>query len=533
MSIVLQGISYIHSDNTVLFRNIDLTVNKGQKVALVGNNGCGKSTLLRILAGMLSPQEGEIITPSRPYYVPQHFGQYDGMTVAQALGIDQKLKALAAITNGETSIEHFNTLDEDWTIEERALASIHAWQLGHIRLDQPMGTLSGGEKTKVFLAGIAIHQPSILLLDEPTNHLDKRSRERLYRLIASARETLLVVSHDRTLLNLLTSLAELTPRGISLYGGNYEFYKEQKELEQEVLQERLSDKEKELRLIRKTAKEVAERKQKHDSRGKKHNIKQGMPKIMMGALKNQAERSTSKQKDIHEEKEESVSNDLKLLRSSQIDTQAMKLDFSASGLHNGKILVTAKAINFGYEDARLLWDSPLDFQIKSGERWVVQGDNGSGKTTLLKLITGQLIPTAGDLIRAEFSYTYIDQEYSIIHDSLTVYEQAQTFNSRHFQEHEIKMLLSRYLFPHGTWDKTCDKLSGGEKMRLVFCCLMIGNQTPDLFILDEPTNNLDIRSIDIITSMIKDFKGTVLLISHDSYFIREMGTTQTIDLNSV
>lgn len=533
MSIVLQGISYIHSDNTVLFREIDLTVNKGQKVALVGNNGSGKSTLLRILAGTLSPREGEVIASSRPYYVPQHFGQYDDMTVAEALGIDKKLKALAAITNGDTSIESFDTLDDDWTVEERSLASLHTWQLGHIRLTQPMRALSGGEKTKVFLSGIAIHQPSILLLDEPTNHLDKKSREKLYNYISSCKETLLVVSHDRTLLNLLTTLAELTPGGISLYGGNYEFYKEQKEREQEASQERLSDKEKELRLLRKTAQKAAERKQKHDSRGKKRSLKQGVPKIMMGVLREKAEKSTSKLKDVHEEKVESASNDLKRLRSSQIDTQVMKLDFSASGQHNGKILVIAKGINFGYEGGGSLWASPLEFQIKSGERWVIQGDNGSGKTTLLRLITGQLVPVTGTLIRAEFSYTYIDQEYSIIHDNLTIYEQAQTFNTRHFQEHEIKTLLNRYLFPYDTWDKTCDKLSGGEKMRLVFCCLMIGNQTPDLFILDEPTNNLDIQSIDIVTSMIKDFKGTVLLISHDSYFIREMEVTQTIDLNRV
>ena len=142
MSIVAQKITYIHPDNQVLFKGIDLTINKGQKVALVGNNGSGKSTFLRILAGTLQAQEGEIIYPTPPYYVPQHFGQYDNLTVAQALRIDGKLEALRAITEGDASLSNFNTLADDWTIEERSLAALHAWGLEHILLSQPMRTLS-------------------------------------------------------------------------------------------------------------------------------------------------------------------------------------------------------------------------------------------------------------------------------------------------------------------------------------------------------------------------------------------------------
>lgn len=150
MSIVAQKITYIHPDNQVLFKGIDLTINKGQKVALVGNNGSGKSTFLRILAGTLQAQEGEIIYPTPPYYVPQHFGQYDNLTVAQALRIDGKLEALRAITEGDASLSNFNTLADDWTIEERSLAALHAWGLEHILLSQPMRTLSGRRENQGF-----------------------------------------------------------------------------------------------------------------------------------------------------------------------------------------------------------------------------------------------------------------------------------------------------------------------------------------------------------------------------------------------
>ena len=178
-----------------------------------------------------------------------------------------------------------------------------------------------------------------------------------------------------------------------------------------------------------------------------------------------------------------------------------------------------------------LWMTPLSFLIKSGDRLCVKGLNGSGKTTLLKLITGQLQTQTGTLTRADFTYVYLNQEYSIIDDRSSVLEQAYAFNSRNLPEHEIKIILNRFLFPAAEWDKSCRKLSGGEKMRLAFCCLMISNNTPDMFILDEPTNNLDIQSIEIITASIKNYTGTVLAISHDDYFIKEIDIDQPILLH--
>lgn len=180
---------------------------------------------------------------------------------------------------------------------------------------------------------------------------------------------------------------------------------------------------------------------------------------------------------------------------------------------------------------QFLWKTPLSFLIKSGDRLCVKGLNGSGKTTLLKLITGQLQTQTGTLTRADFTYVYLNQEYSIIDDRSSVLEQAYAFNSRNLPEHEIKIILNRFLFPAAEWDKSCRKLSGGEKMRLAFCCLMISNNTPDMFILDEPTNNLDIQSIEIITATIKNYTGTVIAISHDDYFIKEIDIDQPILLH--
>lgn len=544
MSISIQQISYIHPDKEVLFSDLNFAISKGQKLGLVGNNGCGKSTLLQIIAGQLSPSSGVIVRPDDLYYIPQHFGQYDSLTIAQALQIERKQQALHAILAGDVSNENFTILNDDWNIEERSIAALDLWGLGQFTLSYPMNLLSGGEKTRVFLAGMDIHHPSVILMDEPTNHLDSSGRQRLYDWVEKYRSTLLVVSHDRTLLNLLPEICELEKHQINYYGGNYEFYKEQKTLMQEALQQRIEEKEKALGIARKVARETAERRDKQNVRGEKSNIRKGVPRIVFNALQGKSEKSTSKLTGVHQEKAEKLTNERNQLRGSLSPTAALKTDFNSSSLHTGKILVTAKEINFSYHSNSInndiqensiskqqLWQAPVSFQLKSGDRLRIEGANGSGKTTLLKLITGQLQPQEGTLTRTDFSYVYLNQEYSIIDDRNSILEQAYAFNSRNLPEHEIKIILNRYLFPASEWDKSCRKLSGGEKMRLAFCCLMISNNTPDMFILDEPTNNLDIQSIEIITATIKNYAGTVIAISHDNYFIQEIGVEQCILLS--
>lgn len=538
MNISIQQITYIHVDKEILFKSLNLSVSKGQKIALIGNNGSGKSTLLQIIAGRLSPSSGTVFCPDDLYYVPQHFGQFDGQSICEVLQADKKISALHAILHGDASIENFNILNDDWGIEERIQTALTSWGIDDKLPSQLMNKLSGGEKTRVLLAGIEIYNPSAILLDEPTNHLDATGRNRLYEFVKKTSSTLIVVSHDRTLLNLLSTTCELTPNRIISYGGNYEFYKEQKSIMQNALQQQLEEKEKEIRLAKKIARETAERKEKQNARGKKANIKKGISRMGMNTLKDKAEKSTNKLSNIHTEKTDKLVNEMRQIQNSLSDMALLKTDFNASSLHHGKILVTAKDINFSYEQCRndakctvknkhfakaMLWETPFSFQLKSGDRISIEGPNGCGKTTLLKLITGELKPTQGNMTRTYFSYIYLNQEYSIIKNEYSILEQAESFNSRHLPEHEVKTILNRYLFPASVWDNPCRKLSGGEKMRLAFCCLMINDNTPDLFILDEPTNNLDIQSINIITKTIKDYTGTVVVVSHDKYFVKEIG----------
>ena len=527
--LILQGASYIHPNGDLLFSDLNLTINKYEKIALIGHNGSGKSTLLKILSGKLRPTAGYVKTESVPYYVPQLFGQFNDFTVAQALKIEDKLKALNEILNGEVTDENLTILNDDWTIEERCAEALIYWRLEGLDLSQKMESLSGGQKTSVFLAGIAIHRPDIVLMDEPTNHLDLESRNRLYDYIRLTRNTLVVVSHDRTLLNQIEKICELSKRGITIYGGNYDFYTAQKKIENTALNNDLKAKEKALRKAKEVERESIERQQKLDAKGKKKQEKAGLPTISMNTLKNNAEKSTAKLKAVHTEKLDHISAELSQLRSALPDADKMKIGFNQARLHKGKSIVEAKEVNFAFQD-QLLWKEPLSFRIFSAERYVIKGRNGSGKTTLIKLILGQLRPSVGSLNKADISAMYIDQDYSLIDNQLTVYEQAQQYNSGALQEHEVKIRLNRFLFGKTDWGKSCSALSGGEKMRLILCSLTIGNQSPDLIILDEPTNNLDIQNIEILTTAINEYQGTLLVVSHDEYFLKQIYVEHSIDL---
>jgi ATPase subunit of ABC transporter with duplicated ATPase domains len=527
--LTLNRVSYIHPNGDHLFENIDLAIHPHDKIALIGNNGAGKSTLLQLLAGQLRPSSGIISRETKPYYVPQHTGQFNGMTVAEALQIDRPLLALHEIIAGRATEENLAALNDEWLLEERCREAFKAWGLHDALLYRKMDALSGGQKTKVFLAGIAIHQPDIVLLDEPSNHLDTAGREQLYQYVSTTNKSLVVVSHDQALLRRLPLVYALDRRGLTLYGGDYDFYTAQKKIAEDALQHDLKSKEKALRKAKEVERESLERKQRLDARGKKKQEKAGLPTISMNTFRNNAEKSTSRMKDVHADKIQNIAQELTTLRQEIPDIDKMKIDLGDANLHHGKRLLEAHDINFAYQD-RMLWLQPLSFLVTSGERIALVGGNGSGKTTLIRIMLGEIQPTVGTLERATVSSVYIDQDYSWIDRSLTILEQAQRVNDSKLPEHEIKIRLNRFLFSKDAWDKPCRALSGGEKMRLMLCCLTISNQAPDMIVLDEPTNNLDMQNTAILMAAMRDYRGTLIVVSHDNHFLQHVRVAREIEV---
>ncbi len=521
MSIIACGLSYRHANRESLFSNVSLSVPDGAKVSLIGRNGAGKSTLLRLLAGRLTPVSGSVVASSRPYFIPQHTDS-DGRSVADLLGVADRVRALRAICAGSVDPNDFDTLGDDWAVEERCRAALDEWGLSDMTLDASVASLSGGERTKAMLAGWNLHAPEIVLLDEPTNHLDRSARAKLYDMVATTHATLVVVSHDITLLNLPDSTCELTAAGIRLYGGNYDFYRERRSVEEQALAERIDAERTALRAARKQAQEVRERQERRSAQGERSKAKAGQARILVNARGAQAQNSAARLRDRHASIIDDARQRLADLCEQQVRRGELKIDFDDAALHAGKRLIRAEGVNFAYGNGGPLWSRPIDLEIRSGDRVRLAGDYGCGKTTFVRLLLGELSPTAGRIERADFSTVYLDQEYGALDSSLSVLEMAERHNAHRLADHEIKIRLDRALFPRRTWDKPCRALSGGERMRLWLCCMMLSDSIPDLMVLDEPTNNLDIESLEILTDTIRDYRGTLLVISHDDRFVREV-----------
>ena len=528
MGLIIRSLNYVHPDNKELFHDLSFILNDGEKAALVGINGAGKSTLLRIISGKLQSTSGEIIYSEKPWYVPQHLGEFDTWSVARALGADTKLDALHAILRGDTDLQHFTALGDDWDIENRVKKVLGKWELGNINENRLLGSLSGGQKTKVFLSAMDMNSEYLILLDEPSNHLDIRTRMKLYNLILQSKSTMLIVSHDRTLLNLMNKTLEISDKGIEVFGGNFDFYQQRKMEKVNALRARLNEQSKALKQSEKKANDMAGQRTQQEFRGRSAGLSNSIPRIIAGGLKNKAERSTARMMNAHEEKIASLLQNIEETKAQIQEYETLKIEIRSPEINQGQLLIDIVDVNFRYRD-RSLWRN-LNFQIKSGERVQIEGENGSGKTTLLKIITGELAPFEGTCNSAVFSHFYLDQNYSMIDPKLTIYEQIQEYNRRGLEEHELKELLLYSQFSPADFDRKCVGLSGGERMKLSLSCLLVTKQAPDLLILDEPTNNLDIRSLEVLTLAVKNFEGTLLVISHDEYFINEIGIDYRIRL---
>jgi ATPase subunit of ABC transporter with duplicated ATPase domains len=529
--LAIHDLTVRHPGGDYIFQQLQLSVSAHEKVALVGANGSGKSTLLKLITGEFHIDSGSITfadSGTTIYLVPQHFGQYDHLSVAALMGIQAKVDALRQILSGVGRLEDYHMLDEDWLIEDRAREALDSWDLTDVALQQPVSSLSGGQKTRVLLAATALHPVDLLLLDEPSNHLDQLGREKLYQLIENIHAAVLVVSHDRQLLQRINIIYELSPTGIKRYGGNYDFYSAQKEVELAAINARILDRQKTLTKVRTIARETMEQKQKMDVRGKRQKIKAGVPAIALNTLRNKAEQTGSKLKSVHTEKIAALQAELHQLQDKP-SINTIRFDLHVPKQQGAKILFQLKRGQLFFT-AKSVWTQPIDFELMRGERVAIQGRNGSGKSSLLRVIYGELAVESTLLKKSDFQSVYLDQEYSVIDNSLTVYEQMQYFNEAALAEHELKIRLNRFLFDHSSWDKPCRVLSGGEKMRLLLCGLMLRKLSPDVLLLDEPTNNLDLPNIELLTTVIADYTGTVVVVSHDLDFLAQIGIQRYVQL---
>ncbi|REK90217.1 ABC transporter ATP-binding protein [Streptomyces inhibens] len=519
-SIVCTGLGFTWPDGSPVLEDFQLAVGPG-RTGLIGVNGSGKSTLLKLIAGELTPTAGSVKVAGEVGYLPQHAPLDTGLRVDQALGIAAARAALHAIESGDAHEEHFTAIGDDWDVEERARATLDQLGLHGIDLDRTIGEISGGESVLLRLAALLLRRPDVLLLDEPTNNLDRAARQRLYAAVAGWSGVLVVVSHDRELLELVDRIADLRGGEIHWYGGNFSAYEQALAVEQEAAERMVRVAEAD---VHRQKRELADAHVKLARRvryGNKMTANKREPKIIMNERKREAQVSAGKHRIMHTERLKEARERLDEAAEAVRDDDEIRIDLPHTAVPPGRTVLTLRALQARY-------GARADLEVRGPERIALTGRNGSGKTTLLRTVAGELPPEAGTA-GTHVPYRFLPQRLEVLDDALTVVENVARF-APDATNNRIRARLARFLFKGARADQQAGTLSGGERFRASLAALMLAEPAPQLLMLDEPTNNLDMASVRRLVTALESYEGALMVVSHDLTFLRELGITRWLAL---
>ncbi|MEG3630274.1 ABC-F family ATP-binding cassette domain-containing protein [Streptomyces poriticola] len=517
-SISCTSLSFAWADGTPVLDGLDISFGPG-RTGLVGVNGSGKSTLLRLIGGELTPADGSVRVVGEIGYLPQNVTLDTGLRVDEALGIAGRRAALHAIEAGDAAEEHFETVGDDWDVEERALAMLGELGLGHIGLDRTVGEVSGGESVLLRLAALLLRRPDVLLLDEPTNNLDLYARRRLCAAVASWPGVMVVVSHDRQLLDLVDQIADLHSGEITWYGGNFSAYEEALAAEQEAAERMVRVAGADLKRQKRELVEARTKLAKRVRYGNKMYENKREPRAVMKMRRRTAQVSAGKHRIMHEEKLAEARERLDDAAEAVRDEAEIRVDLPYTAVPAGRTVLTLR-------DPELAHGGLVEggFDLYGSERIALIGRNGAGKTTLLRTIAGELDPVAGEAT-AHVPLRFLPQRLDVLDGGLTVAENVARF-APGATGNRIRAQLARFLFRGARADQQAATLSGGERFRAALAALMLAEPAPQLLMLDEPTNNLDMASVRQLTTALESYEGALLVAGHDLPFLESIGITR-------
>ncbi|GAA3892110.1 ABC-F family ATP-binding cassette domain-containing protein [Streptomyces sedi] len=512
---------YDWPDGTRVFDGLELAFGPG-RTGLVGLNGSGKSTLLKLIAGELTPAAGSVRVEGEVGYLAQTLTLDTEQPVDRLLGIARARAALHAIEAGDGSEAHFAAVGDDWDVEERTRAVLDQLGLSHIDLDATVGRVSGGEGVLLRLAALLLRRPDVLLLDEPTNNLDLRARERLNAAVRAWRGVLVVVSHDRELLERVDQIADLREGRVVRYGGTLTAYQEALAVEQEAAERGVRAAEADVRRQKRELIEAHDKLAGRARAGKRAAETGGLPKIVAGARKRAAEVSAGKHRILHEERLSEARDRLTEAESAVRDDDEIRVDLPHTAVPARRRVLTLRELE-------LRNGARADLAVVGPERIGLVGPNGAGKTTLLHTVAGLLAPAGGQAL-AHVPLRYLPQRLDVLDGALTLAENVRALAPT-AEPQRVRAQLARFLFRKDAPDQRVGTLSGGERFRATLAALMLADPAPQLLLLDEPTNNLDLASVRQLTSALAAYRGALLVASHDLPFLRELGLTRWLSLD--
>lgn len=493
-----------------IIRDATFLVNEHEKVAIVGVNGAGKTTLLKILTGEESADGGSVTLAkdAKLGYLRQINNVDSALSIIDELytviepilnmekRMSQMQEDMKHLTGSEleelyssyTALTHSYELMDGYAAKSRVVGILKGLGFEEADFDRKINTLSGGQKTRVFLAKLLLEEPDIILLDEPTNHLDLRSIEWLESYLLNYKGAVIIVSHDRYFLDKIVSkVIDIENGNVQMYLGNYTDFSNKKQM-----------------LLDAKMKEYLNQQQEI-----KHQ-EAVITKLKQFNREKSIKRAESRQKQLEK---------IERVEAPQTYSENMRLSLDISK-ESGKDVLTVHNLSKSFDHKKLFED--INFEIKRGERVAIIGDNGTGKTTLLKIINGLLNPDTGEVIYgSNVSVAYYDQEHQVLHMDKTLFDElSDTYPD--MTNTQIRNILAAFLFTGEDVYKKIADLSGGERGRVSLVKLMLSKA--NFLLLDEPTNHLDIVSKDVLENALNNFPGTVCYVSHDRYFINKTAT---------
>ena len=570
--ITLDHISYAHPGEPPLFTDLS-AVFSAPLTGLIGDNGAGKTTLFRLILGDINPSQGIISTPPHIAYLPQDLGLSGHQHLADIFGITKILQALDALESGEYSPSLYDTIGDAWDIEERTLVALaeHGFgpaltttdtQARRNLLVRPLSTFSGGEAVIAALASLLCSDPEFILLDEPTNNLDSAAKAQLFAALEALPCPALIISHDRDLLERVNVIAELhcDRQGLAhlrLFEGNYSTYRQALDTEQQAAQRRVTEAKNRVRsahrewvqaqeIISKNMAQVWKDDQpdtilalaKDASRQaavKLRVLRIGKQEQAQEAYQKAQEQVRAQEKIYAELSQQPLPAGRKVLELHRVDTQQVSRETftvqqpkKVDSLH----FLPAEADSESQQGTPA--ERPEHLILSGPEHLRITGANGSGKTTLIEAIAhaseADYLSPVEPAYRVDYCIegAYIPQRISL-NPQLTLLQSVQRANPGVSEQH-LRDQLARLLFRRESVHHKTGELSGGERFRAAVAQVLLADSVPQLLILDEPTNNLDISSVDWLVQALEAYTGALIVVSHDEDFCRRIRIDRTLAL---
>ncbi|MHA3735284.1 ATP-binding cassette domain-containing protein [Pseudomonas sp. Eth.TT006] len=519
--VCLNRTTFQFANGETIFNDLNLQFDH-TPTAIVGRNGVGKSVLARLIAGRLQPTAGSVTRTVALAYVAQTFVAEPGQTVADATGTAAALEALQRLQRGEAVAEDFNILGDRWDLPERLRQWLDDAGLPDIGTADLTESLSGGQQARLALIGAFLSPARLLVLDEPTNHLDAAGRRWLMTQLQRWRGGLIVVSHDRQLLERMQRIVELTPLGATVYGGNFAAYQQQRQLHHAAAQATLDQSRTERRREQQRLQNEHDTIQRHAARSLRNARTANVSGFERASLKGAARQIMGQVRHGHQQRKSALDARVRDAYAKVLPDDAVLMNLPGSAVPASRRVCTLSDVRVPWLPAQV-----LDLTLSGPARVAVNGPNGCGKSTLLALLAGDLLPASGECI-THVPVAYLDQQLKLLEDQPSVIEQLIALQSP-LSESELRSHLAHLQLDAQRVTRPSASLSGGERLKAALA-VALWRQTPaQLLLLDEPTNHLDLASVEAFEQALQTFPGAIVAVSHDPDFLLALKPTQRLD----